>query len=64
MEDMQKQNMEDIKKQLEDAKDELKKATEPGDKVFWREEVRKWGDALLAVTTQTGNGFVIRALGT
>jgi hypothetical protein len=50
--------MEDIKKQLEDAKNELKMATEPGDKEFWREEVRKWGDALRDVTTQTGNDFV------
>jgi len=35
-----------------------------GQETYWLEERKKWGDALLAASTQPGNDFVTRAFGT
>jgi len=55
--------IEDVKNQLEDAKRRLDSAVNEDDKEFWRGEVKAWGEALRAFTTQTGNDFVTRRWG-
>ena len=56
--------IEDVKNLLEDAKRRLDSAVNEDDKEFWREEVKAWGETLRTRTTQSGNDFVTRALGT
>ena len=56
--------IEDVKNLFEDAKRRLDSAVNEDDKELWREEVKAWGKTLRTRTTQPGNDFVTRALGT
>ena len=56
--------IEDVKNQLGDAKSWFDSAVNEVDKEFWGGEVKEWGKRYVLFTTQPGNDFGTRALGT